>query len=69
MFLISWRGYWQELIQTSAWALTLAQASLQSQKHEYFTKLKTLPLYKTTNINTLQRQKHQQFKKSKNHNT
>jgi hypothetical protein len=28
MFLISWRGYWQELIQTLAWALTLAQATL-----------------------------------------
>jgi hypothetical protein len=28
MFLISWRGYWQELIQTLAWALTFAQATL-----------------------------------------
>jgi hypothetical protein len=63
MFLIFWHGYWQELIQTSTWTLTLAQATLQSQKHEYFTKPKTLPFYKTTNINTLQNHKHQHITK------
>jgi glycyl-tRNA synthetase beta subunit len=63
MFLNFWHGYWQELLQTSAWALTLAQATLQSQKHEYFTKPKTLLLYKTTNIKTLQNHKHQHFTK------
>jgi hypothetical protein len=63
LFLNSWCGYWQELIQTSAWAFTLAQATLQSQNHEYFTKPKALPFYKTTNINTLQSLQHQHFTK------
>jgi hypothetical protein len=49
------------LARTLAWALTLAQATLQSQKHGHYTKPQTFILYKANNINPSQSHKHQQF--------